>query len=145
MKFEQFGKRINDLECSLKQKDLIISDMKQKIVNIENNFENFKENVNKTNDHIKDAIEKRGSELHTEGEKFICKLCEFSTDSSRGSKTHIKRKHTKEVETFPFECKLCGCELENKIELKNHMVTHSFQSVNFQCEGTFTNRIVRLG
>ena len=43
----------------------------QKIVNIKNNFENFKENVNKTNDHIKDAIEKRGSELDTEGKTFI--------------------------------------------------------------------------
>ena len=37
VKFEEFGKRIKDLECSLKQKDLIISDMKQKIVNIQKN------------------------------------------------------------------------------------------------------------
>ena len=35
VKFEEFGKRIKDLESSLKQKDLIISDMKQKIVNIQ--------------------------------------------------------------------------------------------------------------
>ena len=102
----------------------------QKIVNIENNFENFKENVNKTNDHIKDVIEKRGSELHTEGKTFICKLCEFSTDSSSGLITHIKRKHSKEMQTCPFEFELCDCKLENKIELKNHMVTHSFRSVN---------------
>ena len=77
VKFEEFGKRIKDLECSLKQKDLIISEKKQKKVNIQNNFENFIENVNKTNHHIKDIIEKGSSELHTEGEKFICKLCSF--------------------------------------------------------------------
>ena len=59
------------------------------------------------------------------GEKFICKLCEFSTDSSRGLKTHIKTKHTKEVETFPIECEMCGCELENKIELKYLYLTNS--------------------
>ena len=41
--------------------------MKPKLVNIQNNFENFKENVNKTNDPIKDVIEKSGSELHTDG------------------------------------------------------------------------------
>ena len=70
-------------------------------------MENFKENVNKINNHIKDVIEKSGLELHTEREKFICKFCEFSTDSSRGLKTHIKRKHTKEVETFPFAFELC--------------------------------------
>ena len=35
VKFVEFGKRIKDLECSLKQKDLIISDMKQKIVDIQ--------------------------------------------------------------------------------------------------------------
>ena len=68
-----------------------------------------------------------------QGGKFISQLWEFSKDSSRGIKTHIKRKHTNEVETFPFECELCGCKLENKIELKYHMVTHLFQSVNFQC------------
>ena len=39
--------------------------MIQKIVNIQNNFEKFKENVNKTND----VIEKSGSELHTDGGK----------------------------------------------------------------------------
>ena len=38
------------------------------------------------------------------------------------------------METFPIECELCGCEIENKIKLKNHMVTHLFWSVNFQCE-----------
>ena len=93
---------------------------------MQNYFENCKENVNKTNNHISDVIEKSGSEMHTEGEKFICKLCEFSTDCSRGLKTHIKRKHTKEVETFPFECELCGCEIKNKIELKKHMVTNKY-------------------
>ena len=80
-----------------------------------NSFENFKENVNKTNDHITDVIEKSGSEMHTEGGKFICKLYEFSTDSSRALETHIKRKHTKEVETFLFVCELFGCKIENKI------------------------------
>ena len=30
VKFEQFGKRIKDLECSLKQKYLIISEMNRK-------------------------------------------------------------------------------------------------------------------
>ena len=96
VKFEEFGKRIKDLECALKQKDIIIiSEMKQQIVNIQNNSENFKENGNKTNDHINDDIEKSGTELHTEREKFICKLCEFPKDSSRGLKTHIKTKHTK--------------------------------------------------
>ena len=46
----------------------------------------------------------------------------------------MKRKHTKEVETFPFECELRGDKVDNNIELKNHMVTHSFRSVKFQCE-----------
>ena len=43
--------------------------MKQKIDNIQNNFETFQENVNKTIEHSKDVIEKSGSELHTDGEK----------------------------------------------------------------------------
>ena len=134
VKLEEFGNRINDLESSLKEKDSIISKLKQKISKFENEFENCKENVNTIKNHIDDVIEKRNSEQHNEEKFFTCKQCEFSTASSRGLKTHMKRKHTKEVETFPFDCELCGDKVDNKIELKNHMVTHSFRSVKFQCE-----------
>ena len=90
--------------------------MIQKIVNIQNNFEISKRMSTKPMMLLRKVVQN----CIQIGEKFICKLCEFSTDSSRGLKTHIKRKHTKEVEIFLFECELCGCKLENKIEIKKH-------------------------
>ena len=38
------------------------------------------------------------------------------------------------METFPFYCELFGEKVDNKIELKNNIVTHSFQSAKFQSE-----------
>ena len=35
---------------------------------------------------------------------------------------------------FPKTCDLCDYEMENNKELKQHMVTHSYKRVDFQCE-----------
>ena len=71
--------------------------------------------------------------------RIKCSECDFSSVSEQGLKTHIKRKHYKsnkkeEVVVFPKICDLCDYEMENNKELKQHMVTHSYKRVDFQCE-----------
>ena len=133
-KFVCFEKKIKDLEHSLEQKNSIITEMKQKIDKIENHFEKGDEKMKKIKDQIDDIIKNKNADQSKKGKQFVCNQCEYSTDSSRGLKTHVKRKHEKEAQTFPFKCELCDYEIEDKFELKNHLVKHSFRRVNFQCE-----------
>ena len=55
---------------------------------------------------------------------FKCINCKITTDSYRGLKTHIRRKHKPEPESFPANCSLCDCELEGKSDIKTHILKH---------------------
>ena len=55
-------------------------------------------------------MKKRESEI----EQLKCDLCDFSTTSKKGLKTHIRRKHTERIqEIVPSSCEICKEELEN--------------------------------
>ena len=48
---------------------------------------------------------------------------------------HINRKHTKydENETS-FECENCGNEFKSAEDLKEHMIIHSYQKLQYKCD-----------
>ena len=75
----------------------------------------------------------------TESLHFKCTECDFSSTSEKGLKTHIKKKHDKTNDkectiSFPKQCDLCEKTIENKIDLKVHMKTHSYIRSEFKCE-----------
>ena len=58
-------------------------------------------------------------------------LCEFSTTSKKGMKTHLKRNHSvANRDQVPVSCELCVVEFESKRELKAHMKSHTYISQN---------------
>ena len=56
-------------------------------------------------------------------------------DSLGGLKTHMSRKHKQdEVMSFPLICELCDYEMKDKMDMKKHMIKHSYKTINYQCE-----------
>ena len=70
-------------------------------------------------------------------EKEIIKYdkCDFTTNSEKGFKTHMKRKHPVEnKETMTFQRDICKYETKRKIELKHHTKSHSYTFENNKCK-----------
>ena len=67
--------------------------------------------------------------------KFKCSVCDYVAKSSNGLRMHINRKHTKydENETS-FECENCGKEFKSADDLKEQMIVHSYQKLQFKCD-----------
>ena len=66
-----------------------------------------------------------------ENEQMKRDLCDFSTASSKGLKTHIKRKHTEKIqEIVPLKFEVCKEELENKTKMRNHMLANTYTYTN---------------
>ena len=64
-----------------------------------------------------------------------CTKCDFQTQSEKGLKTHMTRKHTDTTNIkYPKKCDLCEKEYGNASELRKHLRTHSYKEVKFQCE-----------
>ena len=119
--FEGFDNKIKALENMLEEKNLIIANLGEKLDKMEAGLEEIAVNGVKGKNSVVKAFE--------------CKECDFKSDSSKGLKTHIKRKHKYEdVESFPVVCEFCDYEIKDKKGLKKHSITHSYKNVNFQCE-----------
>ena len=59
-------------------------------------------------------------------------MCEFTSGSSSGLKTHIARKHTSYLETvLPIKCDLCSESFKNEKDFKDHMITHTYSKSEF--------------
>jgi phage-related protein len=62
-------------------------------------------------------------------------VCEFSTISKQGLKTHMNRKHSEyENAKFSLPCELCEKVLIYESELKKHMNSHNYRKAAFKCE-----------
>ena len=47
----------------------------------------------------------------------------------------MSRKHKQEeVMSFPLICELCDYEMKDKMDMKKHMIKHSYKTINYQCE-----------
>ena len=70
-----------------------------------------------------------------EKRKFKCSECDFETNSSQGLKVDVKRKHTLSGnETYPRKCDLCESIIENNVDMKNHLKTHTYQQISLKCQ-----------
>ena len=64
-----------------------------------------------------------------------CEKCDFTTNSEKGFKTHMKRKHyEKTKEPVTFQCEFCEYETKRKIDLKRHTKSHSYTFEKDKCK-----------
>ena len=70
-----------------------------------------------------------------DNETFSCTKCNFTTESERGLKVHVKRKHVNfEDKEFPKVCDFCDLECYNKQRMEEHLKEHSYTNLKFKCE-----------
>ena len=68
-------------------------------------------------------------------EKTIYKYeeCKCTSESERGLKVHIKRKHTNLLD-IPQSCEFCEVRCYNKSNLEDHLKEHSYNELKCKCE-----------
>ena len=132
-KIEAFENKLNTLVTVIEEKDCIISKLEKRLSSMEKASENKCIEIKKSLSNVQENYESLRNKLQKENDQLTCELCEFTTTSIKGLKTHVKRKHTSK---FPVQCELCDDELKNKRILKNHMISHTYKSENFvlKCE-----------
>ena len=68
-------------------------------------------------------------------ETFNCTKCNFTKESERGLKVHVKRKHVNfEDKEFPKVCDFCDLECYNKQRMEEHLKEHSYTNLKFKYE-----------
>ena len=126
-RIETCMEKLNVVVKLLEEKDV-------KFVKLENDFKEMKESFDKT---LKERILE---DTNSNSKLFKCNLCEFSSTSEKGLKTHKSRMHTTShngVETsssYPKECEICEKSIRNEREMKTHLKTHSYIRPVFKCE-----------
>ena len=70
-----------------------------------------------------------------ENEIFRCEQCKFTTESNRGLKVHMTRKHTNLKENkYPQVCDFCDMQEYSSEGMKRHLKSHSFKKIIYKCE-----------
>ena len=132
---KNYEKKIEGLENQLKKMIKLVSEKDSLISSFEKHFEKIELKFAKQEEENK-ALKTKVESLDTSNKqevKFQCPDCGFKTDSEKGLKTHVTRKH-KTATKFPRECDLCEMELESIVKMKIHMRTHSFRRIEYKCE-----------
>ena len=122
-RLEVFETKLNEIFKIMGEKDL-------KITELEASLQLTRESLEKL---ISENEMKKTSEAPNS--KFKCSFCDYQAKSSNGLRMHINRKHTKYDENkTSFQCENCGKEFSSACDLKDHMISHSFQKLQFKCD-----------
>ena len=94
--------------------------------------------VNEMGNRIVDLEKERKERIYMEVVRVKerkCDKCVFETDSERGLKIHIRRKHTSiNNKKYPKACDLCERQFDNHNAMKKHMKQHSYIRAYYKCE-----------
>ena len=122
-------KKLKEHQKSVELKN---EESKERIKELESKLSKQDKQIKILNDKISASESKEKSE---ESLLFKCKECDFTTLTKQGMKTHEKRKHTRTSKQirFPRSCELCDKKIRKSIELKQHIKTHSYNSVDYKC------------
>ena len=123
-------KRLEIFETKLNEIFKLLGEKDMKIAELEASLQLTREALDK---HISDNEMKKTSEAPNS--KFKCSFCDFQARSSNGLRIHMNRKHTKYDENeSSFQCENCGKEFSRACALKEHMISHSYQKLQFKCD-----------
>ena len=69
-------------------------------------------------------------------EKYLSvKKCKFTSESNRGLKVHMRRKHTNLQDTkYPQVCDFCDSQQYSSEGMIKHLKSHSFKKLIYKCE-----------
>ena len=142
--------QINNLKKTVGEKDLKLSQFEAKQIEIEKRmieaksdtvkdktdfFEIMTKKVEEKNKTLVEKIDILEAKVKREDKtSFKCSQCDFEASSKRGLQSHVGRKHKTENRKYPTICDLCESELKNEKELKKHMLTHSYNNIQFKCD-----------
>ena len=64
-----------------------------------------------------------------------CESCAFTTESEKGLKVHMKRKHDNSTENeFPKACDFCYTTCSDKCDMEIHLKEHTYKTLELKCE-----------
>ena len=138
-KIDDLENMVNQLEIKIEEKDEAIAELTNRLKEMENKFTNIYSNEVSTKLSELDRRLKM-FEKSPELTVFKCNLCEFSSTSEKGLKTHKSRMHTAShnedgaSSSYPKQCDICEKTLRTKEEMKKHLKTHSYIRPVFKCE-----------
>ena len=115
-----FEKKIIHLNKINNDKDLRISELENKLKEIQTRVSE----ITKNDEKVKEKKKKKC---------FGCDQCDFEAASEAGLRTHQAQIHSKISNQFPKICDLCEYEAKNKTEYKRHLKYHSYKEINFKC------------
>ena len=127
-RLQKFETKLNEIFKVLEEKDLKIAALEASLQRTRESLErNILEKETKmTSDLAKNEVSKS---------KFKCSVCDYQAKSSDGPRMHVNRKHTKYDENVTsFQCENCSKEFRSAGELKEHMISHSYQKLQFKCD-----------
>ena len=123
--------KLNTIQKCLTGKDELILRLETRL----NNLESYEENNKKINMLQEKVSILESMTTQKAPETFKCTKCQFETNSEKGLKTHLTRKHTIISTTgYPKICELCEKKFNNSNDFKKHMKTHSYKEARFKCE-----------
>ena len=129
IKIETFENKMKILIQLIEEKDSIIKNLEKKLNLVGDKFE-------KKIEHLENSLKKEQNK--SENNHIKCDQCDFTTTSTKGLKTHVRRKHPSiSQEVFPLACELCTEELKSKNEMRLHMISHSYimkENNDLKCE-----------
>ena len=66
---------------------------------------------------------------------FECEFCNYKTESERGLKVHVTRKHENLSEKpFPRTCDFCEATVYDQSYLETHLKEHTYKKLEYKCE-----------
>ena len=123
------------IESKLNNIFKLLEEKERKIVELEASVQVTRESLENlmTEKEIKSTTDVKKKKAPVS--EFKCTVCDYVAKSSNGLRMHINRKHTKydENETS-FECENCGNKFDSAGDLKEHMIMHSYQKLQFKCD-----------
>ena len=133
-KIDNLDKKIEGLQSNINERDLEISELKQKFKDLETIVKKFGKEIGEVEERVIDATKSNetflnqsisvleGSFKLPEKVLFKCEQCNFTTESEKGLKVHSRRKHV-DLLDIPQTCDFCEKKCYNKQNLEDHLKT----------------------
>ena len=149
-KFEDLENKFREMQNNLDSKNLEIQQIKKKYSALEISVKEIKKENMEIEERVADITQHNETFLNEsiavlensvrvpDNPIFKCSNCKFTTESERGLKVHIKRKHEHlEEEGFPKVSEFCDYVCYIKQNMVDLLKEHSFRNLKLKYGETF--------
>ena len=133
-RFNMLDTKLENVKESLEENESLAKSLENKLNTLkevfDKKFKDLESNLKKEQEQ-NNTLKQQIMKLESEGEQLYCEMFEFTTTSKKGLKTHQKRKHSEsKKEKLSLPCEHCEEHFESEVQLKNHVITHTYISHN---------------